>query len=207
MFAFLWKNRERPRLLSQRWFVVWIKRLLRSRDLLGIYRNRNSMERRGARIGSLSIVYGLEVNGKYSNIAVGAHTFISRNVHMAPHAEINVGSFCCINDGVRILTASHDLSDPKWRMFSKEIVVEDYAWIATGAMLLPGARIGRGAVVGAGAVVACDVPAYALATGNPATVKLDRRTRDLDYDPVIFAAPYESWIGRNMELKKEPELK
>jgi len=37
-------------------------------------------------------------------------------------------------------------------------------------MILPGVRIGDGAVVGAGSVVTRDVPAMAIAAGNPARV-------------------------------------
>lgn len=57
------------------------------------------------------------------------------------------------------------------------------------------------AAVGAGTLVVCHVPDYALAIGNPAKVTLDRRAKNLSYDPVIFAAPYEAWIGRNASLK------
>jgi hypothetical protein len=90
------------------------------------------------------------------------------------------------------------------RRFSKPIVIDDCAWIATGATLLPGAWLGRGAVVGAGAVVACHVPDYALAIGNPAKLTIDRRAKNLSYDPANFAAPYEAWIGRNASLKAAP---
>ena len=65
------------------------------------------------------------------------------------------------------------------------------------ATILPGVTIGYGAVVGAGAVVTKDVPPLAVATGNPATLRLDVRPRDLDYDPVIFLASYEAWVGRS----------
>src|SRR5690242_16726905 len=49
-----------------------------------------------------------------------------------------------------------------------DIVVEDGAWIAHGALVLSGVRIGRGSVVAAGAVVAKDVPPYWIVAGNPA---------------------------------------
>ena len=54
-------------------------------------------------------------------------------------------------------------------------------------------------VVGAGAVVARDVPARAVATGNPATNRLDVRPTELSYDPVALLPPYEAWIGRNRD--------
>ena len=43
-------------------------------------------------------------------------------------------------------------------------------WIGSRAIILPGVTIGTGAIIGAGAVVAKDVPAYAIAVGNPARV-------------------------------------
>jgi len=49
-----------------------------------------------------------------------------------------------------------------------DIVVEDGAWVAHGALVLGGVRIGRGAVVAAGAVVSKDVPPYWIVGGNPA---------------------------------------
>jgi acetyltransferase-like isoleucine patch superfamily enzyme len=38
------------------------------------------------------------------------------------------------------------------------------------AIILPGVTIERGAVIGAGAVVTKNIPAYAIAVGNPARV-------------------------------------
>ena len=50
----------------------------------------------------------------------------------------------------------------------KPIVIEDYVWIATGAMILPGVTVGEGAVVAAGSVVTKDVPPWTVVAGNPA---------------------------------------
>jgi acetyltransferase-like isoleucine patch superfamily enzyme len=50
------------------------------------------------------------------------------------------------------------------------IVIEDDAWLGAGVIVLSGVRIGRGAVVGAGAVVTKDIPAGAIALGQPARV-------------------------------------
>lgn len=50
------------------------------------------------------------------------------------------------------------------------ITIEDDVWLGVGAIVLKGVRIGRGAIIGAGAVVTRDVPAYAIAAGNPARV-------------------------------------
>lgn len=37
-------------------------------------------------------------------------------------------------------------------------------------LILSGVKIGKGAIIGAGAVVAKDIPAYAIAVGNPCRV-------------------------------------
>ena len=43
-------------------------------------------------------------------------------------------------------------------------------WIGDSVIVLSGVMIGNGAVIGAGSVVTRDVPAFAIAAGNPARV-------------------------------------
>jgi maltose O-acetyltransferase len=112
------------------------------------------------------------------------------------HDHIDIGDRVVINARVTLLTASHRVRDPRWSTYSKPIVIDDYAWIATGAMVMPGVHIGRGAVVGAGSVVREDVPDGAIVIGNPAKVVSSGRLGDLDYSPVRLSAPMEAWLGR-----------
>jgi acetyltransferase-like isoleucine patch superfamily enzyme len=44
------------------------------------------------------------------------------------------------------------------------------AWIGNGSHIMKGVTIGEGAIIGANSVVISDIPAYALAMGNPAEV-------------------------------------
>ena len=60
-----------------------------------------------------------------------------------------------------------------WRR-SFQVVIGHDVWIGHGAIVLPGRNIGIGAVIGAGAVVTKDIPAYAIAVGNPARVLRQR---------------------------------
>jgi galactoside O-acetyltransferase len=51
---------------------------------------------------------------------------------------------------------------------SKEIIIEDYAWIGFDCLILKGVTIGEGAIVGAGSVVRESVEPWTLVYGNPA---------------------------------------
>ena len=50
-------------------------------------------------------------------------------------------------------------------------IIEEYASLGAGAVLLPGVKVGAYAMIGAGAVVTRDVEAFALVVGNPARRK------------------------------------
>lgn len=197
---YLWRNREKPPFLSCRWAKVWLKRGWNLRGLFQVQVYRWRLKSIGVSVGRLSIVYPLDINGKGKNLTIGEHAFVARGVHMATHNMVVIGSHVVINEGVKILTASHDLQDPIWRMYTKPVTIDDYAWVATNALILPGVKIGRGAVVGAGAVVRADVPDYAVVSGNPAVIQGCKRHPSLSYSPTAFAAPFEAWLGRNCEL-------
>lgn len=51
-----------------------------------------------------------------------------------------------------------------------DTVVGNDVWIGQNVTLMPGVHIGDGAIIGANATVASDIPAYAVAAGNPARV-------------------------------------
>ncbi len=50
------------------------------------------------------------------------------------------------------------------------IEIGDNVFIGAGSILLPNTKIGSNVVIGAGAVVSKDIPANAVAVGNPARV-------------------------------------
>ncbi|HEY0299744.1 MAG TPA: DapH/DapD/GlmU-related protein [Rhizomicrobium sp.] len=65
-----------------------------------------------------------------------------------------------------------------WRA-SHRVTIGHDVWIGHGAIVLPGRAIGNGAVIGAGCVVTRDIPAYAIAVGNPARVLRPRFAHDI----------------------------
>lgn len=195
-FAFLWGNRERPSQM-RRWLIVWAKRFLQAVPLTRILFRSVLLKLKGARVGRLVILGKAKFQGRLGNLQIGDQVSLGRCV-IALHDMVVIGRCAVINDGVVLLTASHSISDPQWRHKKQPITIGDFAWIATNAVILPGVTIGRGAVVGAGAVVRESVPDYAVVIGNPSFVAEFERTRELNYSPVLFNAPFEAWVGRNI---------
>ncbi len=195
-FLFLIKNREKA-ISLKRFVVLCGKRFLLFLPLIKIIFHSYKLTNKGAKIGSLTIIGDVKIEGKnLAGLSIGNQCSIGK-VEITLHDSVTIGNNVVLNDGVILLTASHSLSDPKWRHKKSPIHISDYAWVATNSIILPGVTIGVGAVVGAGSVVREDVPDYAIVSGNPAKIIDNReRTKELDYSPVLFNAPYEAWTGK-----------
>jgi len=190
----LWSKRDRHfRQSKGGWVRDWAKRVLCLPLLLKQITAHHKLKQRGATVGALSFFSDTSLTtGNMKLLRVGRETFVGR-VELAVNSSLHIGDYVCINDGAKLLTASHDIRDPSWRSFARPIVIEDYAWVATNAIILPGVTIGRGAVVAAGAVVSRDVPPHAVALGNPARLMLDQRRPDLTYSPTASLALFTAW--------------
>lgn len=103
-------------------------------------------------------------------LTVGDRVTIDDGVWLYALDRISIGKLAIIGRDVKLITGSHDVSSPNFKLVTKPISVGEGAWIATGAIVLPGVSIGEGAVIGAGAVVSKDVPAWTIVAGNPAKV-------------------------------------
>lgn len=191
--GYLWTNRAKFPVTSKKFYVAWAKRLLLLSSLFERNRKRSALVRKGATIHERAEIGEVKIEGHKSNLTIGSQSFLGR-VNIALHDEVIIGERVCINDGVEIITASHDVSDPEWKHIKGKIIIEDYAWIGTGSMLLPGITIGRGAVVGARAVVSKSVAPGAIVVGVPAVPISKKRTEVLNYDPCDFLASNRAWL-------------
>jgi len=109
--------------------------------------------------------------GKY--IRIGARTFINFNFTALDVAPITIGDDVQIGPNVQLLTPTHPVEPGPRRdklEAAQPITIGDNVWIGGGAIILPGVTVGENSVIGAGAVVTKDVPANAVAVGNPARV-------------------------------------
>lgn len=190
---YLWANRFKAPFGSKAFFKSWAKRLLLLPALFSSNYRRYALIRRGGTISKTAEIGHLKSDGKASNLKVGDFSTLGR-VNIALHDKVEVGRNVVVNDGVTILTASHDVQSKDWVQISSPIIVQDYAWVSMNATILPGVTIGCGAVVGAGAVVAKDVAPYTVVVGNPAKVLKTVRTTNLDYNPCAFLALNNAWL-------------
>lgn len=83
-----------------------------------------------------------------------------------------IGSGCLITDtdSHPILAEQRLLKDYFKYTNSKPITIGKNVFIGARSIIMKGVTIGEGAVIGAGSVVTKDVPANAIAAGNPARV-------------------------------------
>ena len=190
---YLWNNRAKFKIFSKSFFICWAKRLLTLSEVIINNKRRKKLSNDGANIAENAEIGIVNINGRKDNLTIGDFTSLGR-VEIALHDKVTIGKYVCINDGVVILSASHDVSDPSWSHKKAPVFIGDYAWIATNAIILPGVCIGKGAVVGAGAVVSKNVSDYSIVIGNPAKEIEKKRIDTLDYNPCEFLATNNAWL-------------
>jgi putative colanic acid biosynthesis acetyltransferase WcaF len=67
-------------------------------------------------------------------------------------------------------TGTHDFSRPEIPLVTAKITIGEDAFVGARAFVMPGVTIGARSVIGACSVVTKDVPADAVAAGNPCRV-------------------------------------
>lgn len=115
-----------------------------------------------------------------SNLTVGKNTCINRNCHIDCRGGIVIKDSVSISPECSLITASHIVDSSDFEYTINGIVINNYVWIGTRAMILPNVELGEGAVVCAGAVVTKNVAPYTIVGGVPAK-KIGDRSRNLNY--------------------------
>ena len=111
-------------------------------------------------------------------LTMGAYACLGADVDCYTVAPIVLGDNATVSQGVKLCTASHDISSRIMELTYRPIAVGANAWVAGWAIVLPGVTIGEGAVVAAGAVVTKDVEPWTVVGGNPAKFIKKREIRE-----------------------------
>lgn len=193
-FPHLFQNRLKAPLGSPAWLKLWAKRAWTLPELVILewIRLRNRLS--GIAMGELADLGQARLQGPRCRLSVGSGAFVGR-AEIQLLANVSIGRNAVINDGVRILTGSHDVGSPIFAARTAPVRIGNSAWICTGAIVLPGVSIGEGAVVAAGSVVTKDVPAGQIVAGQPAHFLKERPIRELTRSPNLLRACYEAWLG------------
>ena len=142
----------------------------------------SGLSRDGVRIGDHVRIrehVWMQVTSTFDNpgvgLTIGEGTYIGPRCMLGAGGGIAIGRRVIMGAAVHVLAENHAFQDPdvpvhEQGVTRRGITIEDEVWIGNAAVLLDGVRVGEGAIIGAGAVVTRDVPARAIAVGNPARV-------------------------------------
>lgn len=122
-------------------------------------------------------------NIRYSpEITIGDNFRSSGNTHIGCIAKVAIGDDCLFGSNVLVSDHNHgyykgnssklqNLAPVNRPLVSKgSIEIGDQVWIGDNAVVLGSVKIGNNAVIGANSVVTRDIPAFAIAAGNPAKI-------------------------------------
>jgi len=114
------------------------------------------------------------------DITIGPNCIIGPFTTLDGRGELNIGRNVNVAGKVLTIGGYHLVDSVTAEGITGKIVIEDNAWVAMRATILPGVTIGEGAYVGAAALVNRDVEPYTLVGGVPAK-KIRDRSRDIQY--------------------------
>lgn len=135
----------------------WIRRICYK--IAGIKMGSNVRIGIGTKVMSphrINLADGVVIN-EYCFLDGRGGLIISKNVSISHHCKI--------------ISASHNINDEQFSYWSNPIVIEDYVFIGSGAIVLDNSHLGRGCVIGAGAVIKGNLDENGIYIGNPAIKK------------------------------------
>lgn len=136
------------------------------------------------RQGNLVLADEVEIR-HYAIIECGGRVFIGRRSVIGAYnwlqgsGEIDIGDDVIIGPGVRIISTSHDISDPnqpfsRQPLIAQPVQIGSNVWIGADVIILGGVRVGKNVVIGAGSLVNRDLDDGGVYVGTPA-----RRVKEL----------------------------
>lgn len=101
-------------------------------------------------------------------LTIGENSVINAKCRIDTRGGVYIGNNVSISSECVILTADHDMNSDDFQGRQKKVIIEDYVWIGTRAMIMPGVVLQEGCVIAAGSVVTKNVNSYEVVGGVPA---------------------------------------
>lgn len=121
----------------------------------------------GARIGRACLIDpGVKVWMPWK-LTMGERSSLGVQTEVYNFAPVTIGRHVVVSQYNYLCTATHDYTDPFFRLTASPIRIGSQSWIASGCLLSPGVSIGEGAVIGARSVVTKSMPAWTVCAGSP----------------------------------------
>jgi acetyltransferase-like isoleucine patch superfamily enzyme len=136
----------------------------------------------GARIGKVAMFGGFEIRNP-PGLVIEDGCSIGRRVLLDARKGLLIRKNVTIASEAIIWTLHHDYNDLNFKTVGDKVIIEEYVWICSRAVILPGVTIGRGAVVATGSVVTKNVPPFAIVGGVPAKQIGTREEKNYKYVP------------------------
>ncbi len=119
---------------------------------------------------------------------MGKNSTINQYCRIDNRGGVTIGNNVSISPCVSLITADHDVQTIDCAGRQKAIIIKDFVFIGSEAMVLPGVVLEEGSVLGAKSLLTKSTLAFGIYTGLPAQHKAERR-RDINY-----SASYIRWF-------------
>lgn len=169
-------------------------------DGVPIYYKKEGFERWMSQHQEEELYFAVAIGGEYGNVRLEIHdylkayglmpfqcvhptSFIARNATIGEGCHILAKSAICARSTLgrsvilnTLADVDHECTIGDGAHVSANVIVAggctigSMAFIGVGAAILPRLTVGKNAIIGAGAVITKDIPANAVAYGNPAKV-------------------------------------
>lgn len=134
-------------------------------------------------------------------IEIGKYSLICPGTRIMSATSVTMGDGCmtaqCVSIGDADWHGIYDRSMPVGQ--TEPVTIGHNVWIGDSAIVCKGVTIGDHAIIGAGSIVVKDIPANAIAAGNPATV-----IKYLDPDKPMKTR--KDWLSNPAQLARDFEL-
>lgn len=106
------------------------------------------------------------------NLELGENFYANYNLTVLDCCKITIGDDVLFGPNVTIAAAGHPIHPDSRKKYEYgiSVTIGNNVWIGANVVICPGVSIGDGSVIGAGSVVTRDIPANAVAFGNPCRV-------------------------------------